>query len=230
MKKLMLLVIAALVVAGLVFCVTLNARTKAPAEGTPTEVPELTPEPTATPEPTTEPVIIEIADPTPNPDTVSSELKDLVISDADVDAVMIEDVHAWQGFSVVSVGYEGQQTIFYVIPDDTSTDISTAIGEVVMSFNNDMVNSLNCRVYLDSMKKNEDKIRKLYDYFLNSFPVEVVGNLDPTVWVSIRDYIDMSFDAASAAAASGTETRDLCGQFVFHVASSLISFDFYVDQ
>ena len=233
MRKILLLAVAVVVVVALVLGISTSSCKKAPTEGTPTEVPQLTPEATATPEPTAEPVLIEIADETPSPEeavaAVSTELRDLVISDADVDAVMIEDVHAWPGFSVKDVVYDGQQTIFYVIPDDVGEDIESAIGEVVMSFNNDMVNSLNCKVYLHSIKKNEDKIKKLYDYFLNTFPIEVVGNLNQNAWYAIRDIIHMDFESAAAAAASGTETRDLCGQFVFHVASSLISFDFYVE-
>jgi len=232
MRKLFLLVAAVVIVIALVLGLSLSG-TKAPQEGTPTEAPQMTPEATATPEPTAEPIVIELSEDVEAAQaeaisTASEDLKDLVISDADVDAVMIEDVHAWQGFSVKTVEYE-QQTIFYVIADDIGSDETNAIGAVIMSYNTDMVNSLNCQVYLDSIKKNEDKIRKLYDYFLNTFPVEVVGNLDVDAWMGIRDVIHMDFDSAAESAASGTETRDLCGQFVFHVANSLISLDFYVE-
>ena len=64
---------------------------------------EETPEPTA--EPTATPEIITIETPvptaTPEPKKVGNDMKGILISDADVDSVMNDDVAEWEGFSVV---------------------------------------------------------------------------------------------------------------------------------
>lgn len=206
----------------LVFCV---GCTKAPgAEGTPTVVPEAI----ATPEPTPVTVEFEIAQDTPEETDDSKDiLKNLVISDADVDFILSEEVHGWEQVDVITEFYD-RQTMFYIVPEG-ETEVEGAIGAVLMSFDEDKVNMLSCQVFLQTMKKNETLIQNLYNYYMNTFPLEVVGNLDEASWKSVGSYIDMRFETAVAAANSGTETRDLCGQFVYHIAKDLISFDFYVE-
>ena len=194
---------------------------KAPAtEGTPT------PEPTYTPEPSPVTVVFEIAQETEGAaEEELMQLKGLVISDADVDFILNEEVHNWEQVDVITETYD-RQTQFYVVPEGEE-NIENAIGAVLMSLDEDKVSMLSCQVYLATMDKNSKLIENLYNYYINYFPLEVIGNLDEAAWKNVGTYIDMRFESAVASAESGTETRDLCGQFVYHIAKDMISFDFY---
>ena len=163
----------------------------------------------------------------PAPEAEPVTFSDLVISDADVDGVMNEDVNGWDGFSVLTVEYEGQ-SIFYVIPENNSVDETKAIGSVVMNYDTNRVTSLNCQVDLTKLDMHKAQIEQLYTYFRDQFPFEVVSGLTEEAWSALQTQLDMSFDSAVAASATGTETRQLAGQFVFHVAKDLISLDFFV--
>ena len=123
--------------------------------------------------------------------------------------------------------YEGQ-SIFYVIPENNSVDETKAIGSVVMNYDTNRVTSLNCQVDLTKLDMHKAQIEQLYTYFRDQFPFEVVSGLTEEAWSALQTQLDMSFDSAVAASATGTETRQLAGQFVFHVAKDLISLDFFV--
>lgn len=190
------------------------------------EAPVPTPEPTATPVPTPEPEVVSfsISTPTPTPENVADKLKDFVISDADVDGVMNEDVEEWEGYSVLTVEYEGQ-TVFYVIHSEEDPDEKDAIGSVTMAYDEEGVTSLSCMINME--KNDEEGIQKLYNYFRESFPTEVIGNLSEENWQKVLNKFDLSYKKASELSKSGTESRDIFGQFVFHISKESISFDFY---
>lgn len=202
-----------------------------------TEPAEVTPEPTA--EPTATPEIITIETPvptaTPEPKKVGNDMKGILISDADVDSVMNDDVAEWDGFSVVT-NDDLNETVFYVIPEENSEDLSKVIGSVIMTYNENTVSKVVCNVFTDQYKNNPEACRKLFDYFKNDFALSIIGNLTEDTWKSILNEIDMDFDVALESVSdqvNETEEQEAepaegvsKGQFTYTVDTNVVSFSY----
>ena len=197
---------------------------------------EETPEPTAEPTATPEIITIETPKPTatPEPKKVGNDMKGILISDADVDSVMNDDVAEWKGYSVVT-NDDLSETVFYVIPEENSEDLNKAIGSVIMSYNENTVSKVVCNVFTDQYKNNPDACKKLFDYFKNDFALSVIGNLTEETWKSILDEIDMDFDVAlqSVSEENLNETEEQVqaegvskGQFTYTVDTNVVSFSY----
>ena len=195
---------------------------------------EETPEPTA--EPTATPEIITIATPvptaTPEPKKVGNDMKGILISDADVDSVMNDDVAEWEGFSVVT-NDEVSETVFYVISEENSEDLNKAVGSVIMTYDENTVSKVVCNVFTDQYKNNPEACKKLFDYFKNDFALSIIGNLTEETWKSILDEINMDFEEALQSVSeenlNETEEQEAAegvskGQFTYTVDTNVVSF------
>ena len=199
-----------------------------------TDIVEETPEPTAEPTATPEIVTIETPVPTatPEPKKVGNDMKGILISDADVDSVMNDDVAAWEGFSVVT-NDDAAETVFYVIAEENSEDLSKAVGSVVMTYGDDMVSKVVCNVFTDQNKNNPEACKKLFDYFKNDFALSIIGNLTEETWKSILEEINMDYEEAllSVSEENLDETEEheevegiSKGQFTYTVDTNVVSF------
>ena len=197
---------------------------------------EETPEPTA--EPTATPEIITIETPvptaTPEPKKVGNDMKGILISDADVDSVMNDDVAAWEGFSVVT-NDDMSETVFYVISEENSEDLSKAVGSVIMTYDENTVSRVVCNVFTDQYKNNSEACKKLFDYFKNDFALSIIGNLTEETWKSILDEINMDFEEALQSVSeenlNETEEQEAAegvskGQFTYTVDTNVVSFTY----
>ena len=195
---------------------------------------EETPEPTA--EPTATPEIITIETPfptaTPEPKKVGNDMKGILISDADVDSVMNDDVAEWEGFSVVT-NDEVSETVFYVISEENSEDLNKAVGSVIMTYDENTVSKVVCNVFTDQYKNNPEACKKLFDYFKNDFALSIIGNLTEETWKSILDEINMDFEEALQSVSeenlNETEEQEAAegvskGQFTYTVDTNVVSF------
>ncbi len=195
---------------------------------------EETPEPTA--EPTATPEIITIETPvptaTPEPKKVGNDMKGILISDADVDSVMNDDVAAWEGFSVVT-NDDVSETVFYVISEENSEDLNKAVGSVIMTYDENTVSKVVCNVFTDQYKNNPEACKKLFDYFKNDFALSIIGNLTEETWKSILDEINMDFEEALQSVSeenlNETEEQEAVegvskGQFTYTVDTNVVSF------
>ena len=219
-KRLFILLISTLLILSLAAC-----QNEATVEGAEVAAVSPTAAPSVTPEPV---VMIETTDATPAPEKDFQVLEGLIISDADVDAVLMEDVDGWEGFSVLNVEYNGQ-TVFYIIPEEDSLDETKAIGSVLMNYDTNRVNSVSCKVDLSKKDSNGAELEKLYDYFRDEFCFAAIGGVTEGAWQSLLSQLDMTYASAVASSQSGTESRELCGQFVYHIAPNEVSFDYYVN-
>ena len=196
-----------------------------------------TPEPTAEPTPTPEIITIETPVPTatPEPKKVGNDMKGILISDADVDSVMNDDVAEWEGFSVVT-NDDLNETVFYVIPEENSEDLSKVIGSVIMTYNENTVSKVVCNVYTDQYKNNPEACKKLFDYFKNDFALSIIGNLTEDTWKSVIEDIDMDLDVALQSVlddVNETEEQETepaegisKGQFTYTVDTNVVSFSY----
>ena len=195
---------------------------------------EETPEPTA--EPTATPEIITIETPvptaTPEPKKVGNDMKGILISDADVDSVMNDDVAAWEGFSVVT-NDDVSETVFYVISEENSEDLNKAVGSVIMTYDENTVSKVVCNVFTDQYKNNPEACKKLFDYFKNDFALSIIGNLTEETWNSILDEINMDLEEALQSVSeenlNETEEQEAAegvskGQFTYTVDTNVVSF------
>lgn len=191
---------------------------------------EVTPEPTATPVPTKEPDTFEfvLASPTPEPDRAVNHMQGFIISDADVDGVMMEDVNGWEGWTVVMQEYEGKFE-YYAVPKEGAETIEEAVGYVSVSLNENCVQSMSCITFFDRDDLDAEAAKKFYEYLRNSFPFEVVANLDEEGWKLANQEIDMSYEHVLSEVQAGHDSRFVCGSFVFHIGTGMASFDFYAN-
>ena len=224
MKKTIIVLCCIMMVVSVFGC----AKKTEPVEATP----EATAEPTATPE------IITIETPvptaTPEPKKVGNDMKGILISDADVDSVLNDDVAGWEGYSVVT-NDDITETVFYVIPEEDSEDLDKVIGSVVMSYNENTVSNVVCYVYTDQYKNYPEECKKLFDYFKNDFALSIIGNLTEETWKSVIEDIDMDFEAAlqnvSETVEEETEEQSQAegvskGQFTYTVDTNVVSFSY----
>lgn len=225
MKTLKMFAVCAL---GAMTVLSLSACKKAPAPEAPISGP--TAVPTATPEPTKAPDTVDfvIAPATPEPVRAESLMKNFIISEADVDGVMLEDVDAWEGWKVIPVEYEGRMD-YYAIPSETETDTEKAAGVVAVSMNENHVECVSCRVFPGKEEVDQEAVKTFYNYLVEKFPFEVVSGLTHEAWEATQKEVDMTFDHAVELANSGKDSREKVGSFVFHTAKELISLDFYMN-
>ncbi|MDO4492287.1 MAG: hypothetical protein Q4C53_00205 [Clostridia bacterium] len=187
--------------------------------------------PTATPEPTPAPETVDfvLAPATPEPVKAEKLMRGFVISDADVEAVMMEDVAGWEGWSVVQVQYDGQpRTDYYAIPLKDEKDTEKAVAAVTVTLNENNVEAVSVRVFVGKEDTDHEAAKTFYAYAKDKFPFAVVGGLTEEAWAATNAEIDMSYERAEELAAKTTETRQMVGSFVFHTAFELASFDFYM--
>ena len=198
--------------------------------------PEETPEPTAEPTATPEIIMIETPVPTatPEPKKVGNDMKGILISDADVDSVMNDDVGAWDGFSVVT-NEEISETVFYVIAEADSEDLDKAVGSVIMTYDENTVSKVVCNVFTDQYKQNPEACKKLFDYFKNDFALSIIGNITEEAWKSVLDEINMDFEEALLSVSEEDQDETVeqeaaegvsKGQFTYTVDTNVVSFTY----
>ena len=176
------------------------------------------PEETATPEPTVQIIDMEAAEPTPSPEPVYYEepkddetvMTSYIMSDADMDIALCDELGSKDGISVVSNEFEGQ-IIYYIIPENDSTDVNKAIGNVIVTMDENCITEARCSVFMNDMGKNKEKFKTVFEFFRDEFPLTAVCNIGETVWNKVKEEVPMDFDDACSKVSTGIidETKEV---------------------
>ena len=184
--------------------------------------------PVETPEPTKEPDTVSFALATPSPVPVFARdlMKAFIISDADVDAVMTEDVENWEGWKVFREEYEGQ-VVYYPVPDENAVNTEKAVGSVYVNLNNDFVENMSIRVFVNSFDSDPEKTKEFYEYVIGRFPMDTIASITEDAWNLTKNEIDMTYDHVLSEVQAKHQQNVICGSFVFHIGDNNVGFDFY---
>lgn len=112
---------------------------------------------------------------------------------ADLEYVITDIIGEWNNTTVIP--NEGDGVVnYYIIPKKKAKKIDDSVACITVYSDEMVIREIDCTVFLDGYEKNKEYIDKVYAFFKDEMPVEVIANFDKDAWKILNETGELDFD------------------------------------